>query len=58
MKQSLYGMREDNYMKAQERKDKIKNDRAVGLARQNEFIRKKVANARLNVDDAATNLKE
>ena len=51
-------MREDNYMKAQERKDKIKNDRAVGLARQNEFIRKKVANARLNVDDAATNLKE
>jgi len=27
MKQSLYGMREDNYVKAQERKQKIRDDK-------------------------------
>ena len=57
MKQSLYGMREENYMKAQERKAKIKEDRQTGIYRQNEFIRKKVQNARANVNDQANDLK-
>ena len=51
-------MREENYMKAQERKNKIKDDRAMGVARQNDFIRKKVAAARANVNDQATGLKQ
>ena len=33
MKQTLYGMREENYLKAQERKQKIRDDKQYGLAR-------------------------
>lgn len=50
-------MREEAYMKAQERKAKIKDDRQTGIYRQNEFIRKKVANARSNVNEQANDLK-
>ena len=57
MKASLYGMREESHNKAQERKLKIKEERQVGLYKQNEFIRKKVQNARANVNDQAQNLK-
>ena len=46
MKHNLYGMREENYNQAQFRKQQIRQAKADGIAKQNEFIKQKRQNAR------------
>lgn len=50
MKHNLYGMREENYNHAQFRKQQIREQKAHGLAKQNEFIKQKRQVARQEVD--------
>ena len=50
MKHNLYGMREESYNQAQYRKQQIREQKAYGLAKQNEFIKKKRDVARHEVD--------
>ena len=56
MKHNLYGMREESYNNAQFRKQQIREQRAQGLAKQNEFIKKKRDFARTDVDNHANHL--
>lgn len=51
MKHNLYGMREENYNQAQFRKQQIREQKAQGLAKQNEFIKMKRMQARQEVDN-------
>ena len=53
MKHNLYGMREENYNQAQFRKQQIREQRAQGLAKQNDFIKRKRDFARADVDSHA-----
>ena len=53
MKHNLYGMREENYNQAQFRKQQIREQKANGLAKQNDFIKKKREYARQEVDHQA-----
>ena len=56
MKHNLYGMREENYNQAQFRKQQIRQQKADGVAKQNEFIKQKRQNARLEVDNQAASM--
>ena len=56
MKHSLYGQKEEFYNEAQHKKQQIKQQKANGLAKQNDFIRQKRENARRNVDDKAAEM--
>ena len=51
MKHNLYGMREENYNQAQFRKQQIREQKAQGLAKQNDFIKMKRMQARQEVDN-------
>lgn len=50
MKHNLYGMREETYNQAQFRKQQIRDQKAQGLQKQNDFIKMKRAHARQDVD--------
>ena len=50
MKHSLYGMREETFNNAQFRKQQIREQKAQGLAKQNEFIKIKRSQARQEID--------
>lgn len=56
MKHNLYGMREETYNNAQFRKQQIREQKAQGLAKQNDFIKKKRDLARTEVDTAAQHI--
>ena len=51
MKHNLYGMREEHYNHVQFRKQQIREQKAQGLAKQNEFIKMKRMQARQEVDN-------
>ena len=51
MKHNLYGMREENYNQAQFRKQQIREQKAQGLAKQNDFIKMKRMQARQEVEN-------
>ena len=50
IKHNLYGMREDNYNQAQFRKQQIREAKSQGMAKQNEFIKNKRAQARYDIE--------
>ncbi len=57
MKHNLYGMREENYNQAQYRKQQIREQKQIGLQKQNDFIKMKRAIARQEVDMQANHMK-